>query len=222
MRYTAVMASILVSGATKKDRESYIEDLLNKLGVKVSANNPDLLVIDVLEGKKTIGIGQVRQATKFVNERPFKGDKKVLLVSSGEKLTISAQNAMLKTLEEHPGFTTIVVEAKTQKSMLETVVSRCKLVGVGVGEYSFKERLANISMVLNQSMGERLSWAAEFSKHEKEEVVETLEIFLSDLRFALNSKNAQNIEVVTKVKKDLEKTNVNKKLALEFLVLNLK
>jgi len=212
------MASILLFGSTTSARDEKTQEILDELGMKSHENNPDLLIVKPQEKKKSIGIGQSRAASKFLNERPFQHKDKVVIVNRAELLTTQAQNALLKTLEEPPAYATIILSAKTEESLLETVVSRCKKVRVGdkVAEKSDKPTSGN---VLGMSIGERLSWAADYSKEDRETVIETLEEWLAQLREDLDTTAVKNIETIVEIRNDLEHTNVSLKLALENLVL---
>ena len=197
------MSSVLFFGSTKNARDAKIMETLESLEMEVSENNPDLLIIEPLEKKKSIGIKQVREATKFLIEKPFSHKAKVVLINRGELLTTQAQTALLKTLEEPPSYATIIVNAKTEDSLLETVTSRCRKFRVAQDD---KKQIITISIneILTMRIGKRLSWAAEYSKEEREHVIDALEGWIHQLRGDLNLANAENIETLLKVKKDLE------------------
>lgn len=215
------MSSILFFGSTKEAREAKVNETLDILEMAVSENNPDLLIVEPLEKKKSIGIGQVRAVTKFLVERPFSHKAKVVVLNRAELLTVQAQNALLKTLEEPPSYATIIVNAKTEDSLLETVTSRCKKIRV-TSDAKRKIKTISVNEVLSMSVGKRLAWAAEYSKEERAHVIDTLEGWVEQLRESLNLANAENIETILKVKKDLESTNVSLKLALEYLAIKAK
>ncbi len=220
------MSSILIFGSTRENRENEVLRILGELELKISENNVNLLFVDLLEKKKSIGIGQIREATKFLNEKPFSHKSKAIVINRAEVLTEEAQNALLKTLEEPPTYATIILNAKTEKSLLDTVISRCKKIDaekIFKAKDKIEENLdaLQIKDVLAKSTGEKLFWAGEISKEEREVVIEILENFIKQLRTDLNTKSAQNIEIIMKVKKDLENTNVSLRLALEYLVLKL-
>ncbi len=221
------MSSILVYGTTERNRASHVRKMLENLAMKESENNPDLFIVNPEEGKQSIGIAQTREATKFLQERPFSHKSKVVIVYKAELLTVQAQNALLKTLEEPPSYATIILNAKTESSLLATVVSRCRRVRAGEdenrsdGASTADAARADINKILKISVGERLDWAAEYSKEERGIVIQTMEEWVSELRKNLNLKSAENIENILNVKKDLEKTNVSLKLALEFLMLKI-
>lgn len=89
-------------------------------------NQPDLFIIDT--DKNTIKKEQIEELQKDIKVRPFAGNKKVYLVCQAEKMTRSAQNSFLKTLEEPPEYATIILTSVNKNKLLRTIVSRCQLV----------------------------------------------------------------------------------------------
>lgn len=79
-----------------------------------------------LDTEITKGIGAVREATKNLNKKPFNSKFGSLVIFEAQNLTIEAQNALLKTLEEPSSSTKIVLTAPTKESLLSTMVSRCR------------------------------------------------------------------------------------------------
>ena len=61
------------------------------------------------EGKRAIGIDAVRAAVGFVQKTAAYGTRKVLLIEPAEAMTAQAANALLKTLEEPPGSSVILL-----------------------------------------------------------------------------------------------------------------
>lgn len=223
--------SILIYGGSKKSREEYIKNLVNlkekERGLeKELENTPDLLIIK-LEEKNSIGIDEVRNAIKFLNEKPFESDIKYLVVLDAEKLTLEAQNSLLKTLEEPPTYGRIILSSKTESSLLETVISRC--VRYEIKDKETKENKKdekedteeiNYSYIKlkDMSIGERLDFIEELAKESREVVVEVLEDWIKKERKDLNTKNLRKI---IEIKEDIENTNVNLRFSLEVLVINL-
>ena len=73
-----------------------------------------------------LSIETSRRISASVSLRPFEGRWRVVVVEDAETLTVPAQQAMLKTLEEPTGFTVFVVLAAEPEALLETVRSRCQ------------------------------------------------------------------------------------------------
>jgi len=155
------------------------------------------------------------------------------VVNDANALTREAQNALLKTLEEPPTYATIILLTKTLNDLLDTVVSRCKKLQVTAEKIYGGDAAAMTSVSVPNSFkkvfslggGERLEWAGEFSKEEREDVVELLEKWLAEARELMidspSTARLQDVKLIYSVLKDLENTNAGARLALESLVVNL-
>ena len=84
-------------------------------------------IINYRPKKSSIGIDEVRNIIVEVAKKPFECDRKVIIIHNGEKLTIQAQNAMLKTVEEPPKGVYIIILTESLQSILETIKSRCQV-----------------------------------------------------------------------------------------------
>lgn len=86
-----------------------------------------------------------------VGMRPSHAESKVFVIAEAELMNAEAQNAMLKTLEEPPNNSHILLIAKSADSMLETIRSRCQVVQFGALPTGFvRERLAAARPALNE------------------------------------------------------------------------
>lgn len=80
------------------------------------------------EDKKSIGVEEVRrQVVAPAMIRPDGPGKKVFILEQGELLTIQAQNALLKSLEEPPDYAVFLILSETVDAILPTVRSRMVL-----------------------------------------------------------------------------------------------
>ena len=87
----------------------------------------DLLLLQVLEGKTSIGIDQVREATHFLQQTAMYGAAKLLLVRDADQMTLAAASSLLKTLEEPPGNALVLLSSAEAWRLPPTVRSRCQL-----------------------------------------------------------------------------------------------
>lgn len=87
-----------------------------------SGTNPDFYVVEA-EGA-SISVDDIRSMQHDISIRPMYSSKKVYLVAEADKMTVQAQNCLLKTLEEPPGYAVIVLTASNSNSLLETIRSR--------------------------------------------------------------------------------------------------
>lgn len=91
-----------------------------------AGTHPDLLLVAVPDGKRDIGVDQVRTLKRSVHIRAVSGRGKVAIVNEAERLTPAAQNALLKTLEEPPAGVFLVLVTASPDALLSTVRSRCQ------------------------------------------------------------------------------------------------
>ena len=91
----------------------------------LSGNHPDIIKL-VHEKPNTISVDDIRsQITNDVAIKPYSGPYKVYLVEEAEKMTVQAQNALLKTLEEPPEYAVILLMTGNLNALLPTILSRC-------------------------------------------------------------------------------------------------
>ncbi len=81
---------------------------------------------EIATDERNLKIKAIRDATRQLALRPVEGGKKILLIDDAEKMVWQAQNAILKTLEEPPGDSHIILVTSRLRSILPTVVSRCQ------------------------------------------------------------------------------------------------
>ena len=70
-------------------------------------------------------IETVRKIAASTALRPYEGRHRFIIVDEAETLGEPAQQALLKTLEDLPGYATIILIATSAGAMLDTVRSRC-------------------------------------------------------------------------------------------------
>jgi hypothetical protein len=86
-------------------------------------SHPDVKILG-LENAATIGIQEIREFIQWVSLRPFQELAKLGILANAHLLTEQAQNALLKTLEEHNPNTTIVLISSNLHALLPTILSR--------------------------------------------------------------------------------------------------
>lgn len=88
-----------------------------------SGNHPD--VIHVISQKKTLGVDEIRgQILETVDIKPYHYDKKIYILHQAHTMTVQAQNALLKTLEEPPAYAVFLLLAENTDAFLPTILSR--------------------------------------------------------------------------------------------------
>ena len=99
--------------------------------------HPDVSVVAGPGPGKPISVDQVRALRTDAYIRPNEGERKVYVLEGADQMNASAQNAMLKLLEEGPAYAAFLLLADNSGGVLETVRSRCEglsLAPVPLGE----------------------------------------------------------------------------------------
>jgi DNA polymerase-3 subunit delta' len=87
-------------------------------------NHPDVNIIRA-DGQ-FIKIERIRELIGELTYKPYEGEKKVTIFDEAERLTLQAMNTLLKTLEEPPGETLLILISSHPQALLPTVRSRCQ------------------------------------------------------------------------------------------------
>lgn len=107
--------------------KSKLGDIFSSLILEKEIFKKHVDSIEYRPKKASMGVDEVREIIEEVNKKPYEGDKKVILIYAGEKLTIQAQNALLKTIEEPPSGRFIIILTTSLEVILETIKSRCQI-----------------------------------------------------------------------------------------------
>lgn len=90
-----------------------------------SKNHPDVIWVSH-EKPNSIGVEDIRkQVNHDMDIKPYYGPKKIYIINECEKMTVQAQNALLKTLEEPPAYGIILLLTSNADALLPTILSRC-------------------------------------------------------------------------------------------------
>lgn len=83
------------------------------------------------EGSREIKVNQVRVLCGTLQLAPVQARRKVAILLAADRMNAAGQNALLKTLEEPPPQTTLVLVTSTDDRLLPTLRSRCVRVAFG-------------------------------------------------------------------------------------------
>lgn len=92
----------------------------------LAGSHPDVHV--VRPEKKSIGVDEVRDLIDALALRPYEGGRHIAIIEQADRLTPSAQNALLKTLESPTGEAMFFLITDAPGALLSTIVSRCQTV----------------------------------------------------------------------------------------------
>lgn len=173
-----------------------------------SRNHPDVLFINS-DNQEAIKIEQTRELKHYFTLSPYEANYKVAVIEQAGRLTIEAQNSLLKILEEPSKNSIIILIAKAKQNLLPTIVSRCQILNFNslpyqtlfsilCAEYNFNEKEARITAnYANGSLGAALNFretnflslrdkiTATFFSRDKENLKKQLYGITDDMEFKM-------------------------------------
>jgi DNA polymerase-3 subunit delta' len=200
------------------------------------------------KGPRAIRIGDVRELERRAALRPALAARKVFILEGAERMTEDAPQAFLKTLEEPPAHTVIILVLARPRAVPATVLSRCQLVRFAAraddaGTATARaEALALFAEVRSTGMGALFARPTAVDRDRAERLVDAYWLFCRDLLVAraggpaallVNGQAAADIaraaaewsleEVVEEIRTCREArlaldTNVSPRLTLEILL----
>lgn len=137
----------------------YLQD--KQAGVYFRENmHPDLFIIEKLENRSLLSKEQITQELEpWLALKPYRAQRRVAIIRDAHLMSLEAANALLKTLEEPPGYALIIL-ISDDDNLLETIVSRCQIVRFfplaekGIADYLLKQGFDE----------EKASWAAQLGQ----------------------------------------------------------
>jgi DNA polymerase-3 subunit delta' len=110
-----------------------------------SGSNPDYREVE--SSDLSIGVDEIRSLQSDIAVKPFYSNRKVYVIIDADKMTVQAQNCLLKTLEEPPGYAVIILTTANYDALLETVRSRAV-------RYAFRRNtFAEVRSALTKQLG---------------------------------------------------------------------
>ena len=137
-----------------------LNDNNSTFNLKKNKKHPDLLVIEKEVDPKTskldkeIKVASARKIMEFMGLAPFISKNKVIIIDAIDEMNTSAQNAILKSLEEPNKNTYIFLVCNNINNVLETISSRCKRINIqqhnfedwtNIFEYNYKEEFKKLN-----------------------------------------------------------------------------
>ena len=92
----------------------------------ILSGHPDVGM--VIPYKRNILVDAIRELEREANFRPFEGGKRIFIIEDAHKMNDNAANALLKTLEEPPPTTYLILVTSRPDSLLQTIRSRCQMI----------------------------------------------------------------------------------------------
>ncbi len=167
----------------------------------------------------SIGITEVREAIKFLSKKPTQSPNNIVVFYNAHLLTIPAQNAILKILEEPPANSLIYLVTTQPDQLIPTILSRCQIIySPNLPNLPNLPNSANLLTKLQSApIGERLKILEEqeFDRISAFKFLDDLEFIIhKDLSFS------KIYPAVFQTRKYL-KANCNLKLSMDYFAINL-
>ncbi|HSW97914.1 MAG TPA: hypothetical protein VLF89_08870 [Candidatus Saccharimonadales bacterium] len=217
------MTTYLIISKNSHRRENHASELAAQQHI----HKQDLTI---LETEGSIGIEAVRDFQKQIMLKPMRGENKAVIIKDAHTLTIEAQNALLKTLEEPPPHTYIYLLAENTNNFLQTILSRTSLISLSeenqLEDKTLQEVEQQINIIFSDSIGDKLKLAENLSA-DKPTAIAWIEKTIYILRNLMIEKLTMAkdflplLESLQKTHIILKTTNVNVRLALENLFLSI-
>lgn len=183
-------------------------------------NHPDFRIFEPEEDSKVLKVERIREMIAAANLKPFQASSKLFVMDRAEALGETSQNALLKTLEEPPGHTTLILISYAGEKILSTIRSRSQTVyfqpiSAAEGTSDKLERVK--SAVWDRVSRGRASKTPDLSSFTREEVSQALEHSIRELREALLVR-AGSDAFLGEVKDRLQKEKMARSMTEEVLI----
>lgn len=219
------MQSYLLVGGTFQERLDRAQQMADR---QWSVSAFDKILI---KATKSIGINQIRHLKHRLALKPYLSQYQLTIIPEAEKLTIPAQNAILKLLEEPPANTIIILSCPTAETLLPTIASRCRLISlkpkpqIVINGENLHSQSKILHSILESGVGERFKLASEIAKTRDEaisfcqtQLILWREKMMKEKDAQKKARAAQTLRLIKKTLAMLQ-ANVNPKLAIEHLLL---
>ncbi len=107
----------------------------------IAKTHPELLVVQPEEENQAIKVEQIREAVTFSQLQSHYDHRKIILIHKAEVMNDNAANSLLKTLEEPPGETLIILTSSYPSLLPITVRSRCQKLKISASPREVREWL---------------------------------------------------------------------------------
>ncbi len=170
------------------------------------SNHPDVKVIEP-QGL-SLSIAQMRELQKEISLKPLEGRWKIYIISEAEKMTPQAANSLLKTLEEPPPHSLIILVTSQEDSLLPTIISRCQRIKFDlIPRAMISQKVQELCEISGQQAdiiatlsGGNLGKAL---RMKEEGFLERREMIISSLSAAANSKPLQLLQLARRFSSEL-------------------
>lgn len=163
--------------------------LQQTLGLSLETNNPDVLWIDLSELEEGGGITEVRSIPGWLSLMAQQGHQRIAILNNAHLLSHEAQNAFLKTLEEPPSNSHIILITDREYALRPTIRSRTTRVALENDTDSQDSTLPDVLLTILESQpGRAIEVIESWDKKHKEEKREAALALIMDCITALRQR----------------------------------
>ena len=123
---------------------------------KLLQNNshPNFYLIDLLNDKKNIDVGQIRKMITYTNKSTFNNMARFILIDNIENLNKNSVNALLKIVEEPGDNVFFILINNNEKYILPTLKSRCLTFKIN---FTYDQSMNVSNLILNQNISDLIN-----------------------------------------------------------------
>lgn len=211
-----MIARLIISSSLEDLKKEIQQTLASHIG-SGNTDHPDILYFS---SDSKLGIEQARKIKEHFSLKPYSAKGRAVALEDAANLTVEAQNALLKILEELPKEAVFILGGNSDSKLLPTVVSRCQIIHIpdvsiqhtpGVGFEKDLEKLLASNMEQRFEYVEKLKDRGEFLKL-------MVHYFHQNLRSHPKGANLNFLKEILQAE-EWAKQNVNIRAILEYLML---
>ncbi len=210
-----MMARLIIAKALE-DRQALFEEILKNKSLKIY--HPDVLYI---KDEEKLGIQQAKKIIEHLSFKPLKAEGKAVVVESAQNLTVEAQNALLKTLEEPPEQALIILAAEDENNLLPTILSRCQLININQarGTDNLSEDEDQVEQFIKMDVTGRFDFIEKLE--DKEAFLQALTVYFRQQALDFNQSALESSKLLLEAH-EWAQASINLRAILEYLALKLK
>lgn len=184
---------------------------------------PDSIDTLNIHPNPSIGIEDIRALQVFLSKKPQKANHNTVVIHAAHLLTLPAQHALLKTLEEPPGNSLIYLITSHPDTLLPTILSRCELINAPSDLPAVNKVYSAFfqKLISARTVGERFALldTQPLTREQTLEFLDTIELILHQ-QITSGLLSTLNYQLITQVRQYL-RANCSLKLCIDHLAINL-
>lgn len=161
-------AYLFFGGSSQERKSAAFACVSIATGRNEGETNPDMLFVAPQEDGGMISIAQAREIQRFLSFKPYFGKGRVVVVDGFERINEHASSALLKTLEEPPAQSTLILLSQQVQAIMPTILSRVQKVRFFGADPEYIDKKKNIfyilTVLISADIAERFAIVEELSK----------------------------------------------------------